>query len=339
MSDFVFAAPWVFFLLPLPALVFYFLPRAKRERAAVRVPFFNTVRAIYQHEGLGHAASKPGKLVLLSLLWFLLLISAARPQWVGESINLPASGRDLLLAVDISASMREQDMLVEDQYLERISVVKFVAGDFVKRRKGDRLGLILFGTEAFLFSPLTFDRETVNTLLQETQIGFAGGKTAIGDAIGLAIKRLRDRPESQRVLILLTDGANTAGEVSPRQAADLAKMAGIKIYTIGVGANEIIRRDFFGRVRKMNPSSDLDEETLRYISATTGGEYFRAQNPEELVKIYQYLDELEPIDLEEETFRPVHSLFYWPLAVALFLSFLVAAWSIFKPQSLEVLKS
>lgn len=339
MSDFIFASAWVFFLLPLPLLVFFIVPRVKKERAAIRVPFFNAVQAIFQHDGLGHAASKIGKLLLLSLVWLLLITSAARPQWLGESISLPASGRDLLLAVDISASMREQDMLVNDQYLERIAIVKFVAGDFVQRRKGDRLGLILFGTEAFLFSPLTFDRETVNTLMQETQIGFAGGKTAIGDAIGLAIKRLRDRPASQRVLILLTDGANTAGEVSPRQAADLAKMAGIKIYTIGVGANEIIRRDFFGRVRKMNPSSDLDEETLRYISDTTGGAYFRAHNPEELIKIYQYLDELEPIDLEEEIFRPVHSLFYWPLALALLLSFLIAFLSTYKPQPVEALTS
>lgn len=324
MVDFEFASAWVFWLLPLPLLVYFLLPRAKKERAAVRVPFFAEVRELYQHEGFGQAANALVKIVVLALIWLLLVTAAARPQWIGESVSLPSSGRDLMLAVDISASMRERDMRVEDQYVERIAVVKFVAGDFVKRRKGDRMGLILFGTEAFLFAPLTFDLTTVNKLMQETQIGFAGGKTAIGDAIALAIKRLRDRPASQRVLILLTDGANTAGELAPRQAADLAAQEGIKIYTVGVGASEITQRDFFGRVRKVNPSADLDEATLRYIADTTGGSYFRAHDPQELIQIYEYLDKVEPIEQDEETFRPIHALFYWPLAAALLLSFMLA---------------
>lgn len=326
MFDFAFefASPWVFWFLPLPLLAYFLLPRAKKERAAVRVPFFAQVQAIYQHEGFSQAANAMLKIMVLSSIWLLLVIAAARPQWMGESVSLPASGRDLMLAVDISASMRERDMLVEDQYVERIAVVKFVAGDFVKRRKGDRLGLILFGSEAFLFAPLTFDLNTVNKLMQETQIGFAGGKTAIGDGIALAIKRLRDRPASQRVLILLTDGANTAGELAPRQAADLAAQEGIKIYTVGVGASEITQRDFFGRLRTVNPSADLDEESLRYIADKTGGAYFRAHNPQELIQIYEHLDRLEPIEQEEETFRPIHALFYWPLALALILSFVLA---------------
>ncbi len=324
MESFEFAAVWAFFLLPLPLVVYFFVPRAKQEKAALKVPFFQTVSDIYQHGEHGRrSGTQTLGLIIPLLIWLLLVAAAARPQWVGESVSLPVSGRDLMLAVDISVSMGDKDMLVEDRYLDRITVVKYVVGEFVKRRKGDRLGLILFGTEAFMFSPLTFDLSTVDKLLQETQIGFAGGKTAIGDAIGLAIKRLRDRPESQRILILLTDGANTAGELQPRHAANLAEQAGIKIYTIGVGANEIISRDFFGRARKINPSSDLDEDTLRYISEKTGGAYFRAHNPEELVKIYSYLDELEPIAQEEEPFRPVYALFYWPLAIALSLSFLL----------------
>jgi Ca-activated chloride channel family protein len=159
--------------------------------------------------------------------------------------------------------------------------------------------------------------------LQEAQLGFAGQQTAIGDAIGLAIKRLRDRPESSRVLILLSDGANTAGEVDPRQAADLAKLAGVKIYTIGLGADEMIQQTLFGR-RRINPSADLDEDTMRYIAQHTGGQYFRARSPEELVQIYAELDELEPIEQDDEVFRPVSALFHWPLAAALLLSFLVA---------------
>src|SRR5690606_5617973 len=156
--------------------------------------------------------------LVLSLIWLLCVAAAARPQWVGEPVQLSATGRDLLLAVDISGSMETPDMEVQNRNLQRIDVVKFVVSGFVKRRENDRLGLILFGSNAYLQVPLTFDRATVQTLLQEAQLGFAGQQTAIGDAIGLAIKRLRDRPESSRVLILLSDGANTAGEVDPRQA-------------------------------------------------------------------------------------------------------------------------
>ena len=320
---FEFAWPWVFWLLPLPLLSYFFIPRASQEKAAIRVPFFDKVQSLYHSEsGLKNRLHLISSAALI-LIWLFLVSATARPQWVGEAISLPSSGRDLLLAVDISVSMEDADMLIEDQYVPRISVVKYVVGDFVKRRQGDRLGLILFGTEAYLFAPLTFDRTTVNKLLQETRIGFAGGKTAIGDGIGLAIKRLRDRPASQRVLIVLTDGANTAGELDPRKAAELAQQAGIKIYTIGVGASEIISTDFFGRERKLNPSAGLDEGTLQYIADTTGGMYFRAHNPEELVKIYSVLDELEPIELEKEVFRPISALFYWPLSVALSLSFLL----------------
>lgn len=321
---FEFASPWAFFLLPLPLVVYFFIPRARYERAAIRVPFFNQIRSLYDDNVRLKAGNNLVNAVIIVLIWLLLLTASAKPQWVGEPISIPASGRDLLVAVDISTSMREEDMLVDQQYVPRISVVKYVVGEFVERRQGDRMGLILFGTEAFLFAPLTFDRNTVNELLQETQTGFAGMYTAIGDAIGLAIKRLRDRPASQRVLILLTDGANTAGEVAPRRAAELAQQAGIKIYTIGIGADEIVRRDLFGRARKTNPSIDLDEDALRFIADSTGGQYFRARNPAELVEIYSALDELEPIDQENEVYRPVAALFYWPLAAALVLSFFLA---------------
>ena len=261
-------------------------------------------------------------LVLLSLIWLLLVSAAARPQWLGEAVTLPSSGRDLLLAVDISGSMKTADMVVENQQIPRVLVVKYVVSDFIQRRTSDRIGLILFGTQAYLQAPLTFDKPSVEQLLQEAQLGFAGEKTAIGDAVGLAIKRLRDRPDSQRVLILLTDGANTAGEVSPRQAADLAKQAGIKIYTIGMGANEMtINQGFFSNFgRTINPSADLDEDTLQYMADTTGGRFFRATNPEQLQEIYALLDQLEPIEQEGEVLRPVSSLFFWPLAVAFFLS-------------------
>lgn len=317
--------PWLLLLSPLPIAVYFLLPAAKKSEAALKVPFFNTL-VDYQAEHSQQAVNQLWMLGLLSTIWLLLVLAACRPQWIGEPINLPTSGRDVLLAVDISGSMETEDMLVEGEQIPRINVVKVVVGDFVERRQNDRLGLILFGTQAYLQAPLTFDRNTVQQLLKEAQLGFAGEKTAIGDAIGLAIKRLRQRPADSRVLILLTDGANTAGEVSPQQAADLAQQAGIKIYTIGVGADEmIVSRGIFGGLRqRINPSADLDEDTLQYIASTTGGRYFRARNPKELLDIYALLDQLEPTEQDSEVFRPRQTLYYWPLGIALILSLLVA---------------
>lgn len=218
------------------------------------------------------------------------------------------------------------------EQFQRITVVKAVVGDFVQRRKSDRLGLILFGTRAYLQSPLSFDRTTVKQLLQEAQVGFAGEKTAIGDAIGMSIKRLRKRPENSRVLILLTDGANTAGQITPLKAAELAAQAKIKIYTVGVGADTMMTPGIFGGfgARQINPSADLDETTLRAIATNTGGQYFRARSPQELQGIYQLLDTLEPIDQEAEIFRPTQSLFYWPLGFTLLLAGLLISHHILK---------
>ncbi len=328
MLDFVW--PWAFLLLLVPPLVFVLAPKARRDEAALRVPFYQrAASAMGEDHALAYSPAWISAALLIAI-WVLLAGAAARPQWIGEAIALPTSGRDLLVAVDISGSMDTADMVVEGQQIKRIHVVKFVVGEFLERRLNDRLGLILFGTQAYLQSPLTFDRKTVNRLLQEAQLGFAGKQTAIGDAIGLAIKRLKDRPESQRVVILLTDGANTAGEVDPRKAADLAKQAGVKIYTVGVGADEMI--EYMGPfAQRVNPSADLDEEALNYIADTTGGQYFRARNPQELQRIYRTLDQLEPIEQEEELFRPTQSLFHWPLGTAFVLSFLLALTRVVRP--------
>lgn len=319
---FEFAWPWIFALLPLPLLVLWRVKPVAQRETALRVPFYGLLAGMAPG-GRRHSGGSLLQKILLALVWCCCVAAAARPQWVGEPVQLPATGRDLLLAVDISGSMETPDMVVQNRNLQRVDVVKYVVGDFVKRRQNDRLGLILFGSNAYLQAPLTFDRNTVQALLQEAQLGFAGQQTAIGDAIGLAVKRLRERPESSRVLILLTDGANTAGEVDPRQAADLAKLAGVKIYTVGVGADEMIQQTIFGR-RRVNPSADLDEPTLQYIAEQTGGAYFRARNPEELVQIYAELDRLEPIQQDDEVFRPVAALFHWFLAAALLASFLLA---------------
>ena len=206
--------PWLFLLLPLPLLVFWLVPASQQSDASVRVPFFLQVSGF----GLAKTTQVKGRklrLILLSLCWFSLVSAAASPNWLGDPVTMPSSGRDLLIAVDISESMEMNDMNVSGQSVSRLVAVKAVIKDFVSRREGDRLGLILFGTQAYLQTPLTFDQKTVEQFLLETQIGFAGGRTAIGDAIGLAVKRLRQRPGDRHVLILLTDGANTAGEVSP----------------------------------------------------------------------------------------------------------------------------
>lgn len=316
--------PWLLALLPLPLLIIL-LPAQKKEDAALRVPFFTEVKTL---ETQTHSlrSQKRACALLLWFIWASLVLAAANPQWIGEPISMPNSGRDLLVAVDISGSMRVEDMKYQGQPIRRLDAVKMVVGDFVKNRKSDRLGLVLFGSQAYLQAPLTYDRQTVNTLLQEAEIGFAGDQTAIGDAIGLSIKRLRARPDAQRVLIILTDGANTAGEIEPIKAAELAEKEHVKIYTIGFGADEmVVDNGFFGS-RVMNPSADLDEPTMRSIAEKTGGLYFRARNLEELGEVHKTLNRLEPIESEEEKFRPIKSLFYYPLAAAFLLSL---SWALF----------
>jgi len=247
------------------------------------------------------------------------VIACTRPQWLGEPIEQAVSGRDLMLAVDLSGSMEVKDFVINNKTVDRLTAIKWVAGDFINRRAGDRLGLILFGTQAYLQTPLTFDRKTVATLLDEAVIGLAGDNTAIGDAIGLGVKRLKNQEVNSRVLILLTDGANTAGEVTPLKAAELAAEHQLKIYTIGIGADEMLVRSFFGS-HKVNPSQDLDEATLTAIAEKTGGVYFRARNTDELEKIYRLLDQLEPVEKDKQYFRPRTELYYWPLSVALMLA-------------------
>lgn len=316
-----FAWPWVFFTLPLPLLVMRFLPRAKAAPpATLRFPFFNALQ-----RGLASPVASPSrlKLVLAILAWCLLVISAARPQWIGQTIHLPVSGRSLMLAVDISGSMRTDDMLIDRRPVMRLTAVKRVAGDFIEKRKGDRLGLILFGERAYLQTPLTFDRRTLHILLNEAAIGLAGKTTAIGDAIGLAVKRLQGQPEKNRVLILLTDGANTAGSVDPLKAADLARTEGVRIYTIGVGADERRMSGLFG-LPALVGGSELDERTLQAIARKTGGRYFRARDTRELQQIYRLLDAIEPASEDDQSYRPVEELYAWPLGAALFLSLVIA---------------
>ena len=314
---------WPLFLLalPLPWLLARLLrPAQTRTGDALRLP--------YALDGLAAATGAnpvPRWRRLLALLaWLALVLAAARPQWIGDPVALARTGRDLLLAVDASGSMSIQDMSIGGRAVSRYAAIKAIAGDFVKRRAGDRVGLIVFGTQAYLLTPLTFDRDTVFKQLEESAIGLPGKETAIGDAVGLAIKRLRDRPADRRVLVLLTDGVNDAGELDPRKAIELAVAEKVKIYTIGVGADSMRVDGFFGS-QMVNPSADLDEKMLTTMADRTGGRFFRARNTNELAQIYAEIDKLEPSDDAKQQFRPVDEVFYWPLSAALLLALLAAA--------------
>ncbi len=314
--------PWVLLLLPLPLAVYYGLPvqEAGRE-AALRVPFIDDFRYSQQS---GQRRLTLRLLTLLSLLaWCLVVLAASRPQWLGDIISINISGRDLMIAVDLSDSMRAKDFEINGVPVNRLNATKSVATAFIENRRGDRLGLILFGSRAYLQAPLTFDTKIINQLLLEAAIGLAGERTAIGDAIGLALKRLDVRPQGTQVLILMTDGANTAGEVTPIKAAQLAAQRGLKIYTIGIGGDDVAQRSWFG-LRSPNRAAQLDEKTLREIARLTGGRYFRAHDTQDLAEIYALLDELEPLDKGEQSFRPTSALFYWPLAFALILAAVVS---------------
>jgi len=313
--------PWLLAALPLPLLVRWLLPAHQAlEQAALKVPFLDDFSGVETVP----VSQQKFFLWLATGAWCLLVLACSRPQWLGEPIEQAVSGRDLMLAVDLSGSMEVKDFFLNKEPVDRLTAAKFVAGDFIRRRVGDRIGLILFGSQAYLQTPLTFDRKTVMTLLDEAVLGLAGDNTAIGDAIGLAVKRLGQQPENSRVLVLMTDGANTAGEVSPLKAAELAKSKKLKIYTIGIGADEMIVRSFFGN-RKVNPSVDLDEDTLVKIAESTGGRYFRARNAEELNNIYLLLDKLEPVEKEKQYYRPRSELFYWPLSFALIVAAFLCA--------------
>jgi Ca-activated chloride channel family protein len=313
--------PWLLLALPLPWLVRALL-RGEDDQAGLRAP------VLADFETLGSRASGAAddrwRLIAALCAWCLLVAAAARPYWLGDPVDVPASGRDLTLAVDLSLSMDESDFQLNGTVVNRLTATKYVAGAFIDRRIGDRLGLILFGRQAYVQTPLTFDRRTVKTLLNEAFLGLAGRETAIGDAIGLAVKRLGENAaDGKQVLILVTDGANTAGELSPLDAAALAAKRGLRIHTIGIGADQIVERSLFG-ARRRNPSLDLDEDTLRGIASATGGQYFRARDTEQLNRIYTVIDEIEPIAQDARQFRPRRELYVWPLAASLGLAALLA---------------
>jgi Ca-activated chloride channel family protein len=313
-----FAWPWVALLLPLPWLLRRWLQPASPGQA-LHLPQPGLRLAVMRERAGGGASTW-----LLALAWLALLLAAARPQWIGPPQAQQRSGRALMLAVDLSGSMRTPDMELAGQPVSRFDAVEAIAGDFINRRHGDEMGLILFGSRAFLVTPLTYDLSAVRAQLQGVAVGLAGTETAIGDAVAVAVKRLATLPEQARVLVLLTDGVNNAGSITPREAARAAKAAGVRIYTIGIGATRMSVPDFFG-TQNVNPSADLDAPMLTAIASQTGGRFFRATDSSELADAYRAIEALEPMPQRGPTLRPRRELFRAPLLAAIALWLLAIA--------------
>ncbi|MGE4071900.1 MAG: VWA domain-containing protein [Lysobacterales bacterium] len=317
-----FAWPWMLLALPLPWLAARLLPPTRvGQGGALRTPFFGELETL---AGAAARARKSHISPWMLMAWVLLCVAAARPQILGEAIKPPQAGRDLLLAVDLSGSMAAEDMRLGGRIVDRLTAVKAVLGDFLERRAGDRVGLLLFGERAYGVTPLTLDRNSVRQQLFDSVVGLAGQETAIGDAIALAVKRLSDPDEEvaepgQRVLILLTDGVNTAGSINPLRATELAKSAGVRVHTIGFGGEG--GDTFFGM--RMPSRAQIDEATLRRVADTTGGRYFRARDTSELAGIYAELDRIEPTALPGETLQPRIERYVLPLSLAAVLALLL----------------
>jgi Ca-activated chloride channel homolog len=311
-----FAWRWAFLLLPMPLLAWWLLPPYRERQASVQVPFFERLAAAtgqIPQRGTVTLRRRAIQMVVAALSWLLIVIALARPQWVGEPVKHETSARDLILAVDISGSMDQTDFRTADgQTLKRLDGVKHVLTEFIGRRHGDRVGLILFGSKAYVQVPFTQDLATAQQLLDQSQVGMAGPQTVIGDAIGLAVKTFEISKAQQKLLILLTDGNDTASRVPPEHAADIARQKGLVVYTIGVG--------------DPNATGDdrVDLAVLQTVARTTGGQFFRAEDQPRLAKIYADIDKLAPATVQSQSWRPKLPLFHWPLAAAVILT--LAAW-------------
>ena len=305
----VFEYPWLFFLLPFPLLVWALMRPYREDQVSVRVPLFEPMaRAAGLRPSRGAVVPKTNLLqkLISPLAWVLVVCAMARPQWVEDPIEKIESARDLMLAIDLSQSMEARDFTnAAGERVDRLAAVKEVVEDFIGKRTGDRIGLIVFGGGAYPQAPFTLDHDVVRALLEETAIGMAGPQTAIGDAIGLAIKQFKASEVEERVLILLTDGNDTGSKMPPAKAAEIAADEGIVIYTIAIG--------------DVNATGEerVDLETLQQISDATGGRSFRAEDRDGLAGIYATLDEMTPQNYERQTWRPKRPLYFWPLGAAL----------------------
>jgi Ca-activated chloride channel family protein len=322
-------------LLALPFLVRAFGSRTKAANAPrapeMFFPYIDRLKDIFpQRQG---RKSNRAYFAILALLWLCLTGALMRPQLVDQFAQFQNIGYDLMLAVDLSGSMRALDYVKDDQQVSRLDVVKSVVSNFVSQRQGDRIGLILFGSRAYLNVPLTLDTASVRKMLDNTMAGEAGDLTAIGDAIGLAVSNLRDRPEKSRVIILLTDGGDNASTIPPLEAAKLAHQYGIRIYTVGVGTKGPVSvPDDNGQI--VTAQFDLDEGLLQKIADITGGSYFRASDTEALQRIYAQINTLEKTKADSRDYLIRKPLYRYPLAGALALLLLLSLLPMFRKASL-----
>lgn len=306
---------WMLLLLPLPLLAWRLLPPASSTGPALSVPL---LRGAAPAAGAQPTESLRPRKLWLWALWLCLVVAASRPFWLGDPVSRTVSGRDLMLALDISGSMNEADMTIDGKTATRIDVLKLVVGRFIERRQGDRLGLVLFGTNAYTYVPLTFDLAALAQLLDDISTGLAGRHTAIGDAIGVTMKSMRRQQSRHKVLVLVTDGSNTAGFENPVVAAQAAALQGMTIYTVGIGSVAETLERIYGR-QNIPPGVALNERVLASIAEVTNGRYFRATNLAALEQIYLELDRLEPIEYEYQRHRPRHELYRLPLLAGMTL--------------------
>ncbi|WP_170413472.1 VWA domain-containing protein [Ruegeria atlantica] len=306
---FSFAASWVFLLLPLPLLVYWLVPPHREKSSSIRIPFFRSVaQAVGVEPRSGSVIPKRAKIqtTAIALIWLLLVTAMARPEKLGEPLVIEKSARDVVLALDISGSMDQRDFTtIDGAPKQRLAAVKDVLRQFITERQGDRMALIIFGTRAFVQAPFTEDLNSLNGFLDQTQVGMAGPNTALGDAIGLGIRTFDASEVDQRLMIVLSDGADTSSRMTPVNAAAIAAEKGVVIYTIGVGDPDASGED------------RVDLDALQEIADRTGGEYFFADDEEALADTYARIDELNPRVVETQSYRPRESLAHYPLVLAL----------------------
>jgi len=316
MIFFQFQNPWLLlFLLALPLLA---LHASRDHRATVHFSSLVTLKALRPSK-VDFYAGLPFIIRFLALA--LLVVALARPQEGHKSTEILSVGVDIMLALDTSGSMRALDFIVEEERITRLAVVKGVVSEFIENRPNDRIGMVVFGEQAYTQCPLTLDQGILQSFLSKLEIGMAGDSTAIGSAIGIAVKRLKDLDSESKVIILLTDGRNNAGKLAPLQAAQTAKTFGIKIHTIGVGTKgkaPFLQNSIFGQ-RYVYQEVDIDETTLQEISKITGGQYFRATDLESLKSIYKQIDEMEKSEVKVIDHSEYKELFHYFLLPGLAL--------------------
>jgi len=312
--------PWLLALLPLPLLVWWLMPPYREETASVRLPFFGEVaEAAGLRPSPGAVIPKTNWLqkLLAPVTWGLIVLALARPQLVEPPIQKIEPARDLLLALDLSQSMDTKDFRdPRGQMVPRVEAVRQVVDGFVQRRTGDRIGLIVFGDAAYPQVPFTLDHKTVRAMLAAMVPGMAGPRTALGDSVGLGIKLFEASQAPEKVLVLLTDGNDTASKMPPDRAADIAKQRGIRIHTIAIGDPNA------------TGESKVDVATLQKVAAATGGRYFFGQDQRELEAVYATLDRITPANQKTLTWRPKRELFHYPLGVVvgLLLAYQMLMW-------------